>query len=429
MTRNAIEVRGVSKRYALGEATSGGGTLRDAITSGVSRLARGPGRSRRVRDEVWSLRDVDLDVAEGEAVGLLGRNGAGKSTLLKVLTRITDPTSGTVRTRGRVGALLEVGTGFHPELTGRENVYLNGAVLGMARSEIDRQYDAIVDFSGVERFLDTPVKRYSSGMYLRLAFAVAAHLQADIMVVDEVLAVGDAEFQRKCLGKMADIERAGRTVVFVSHNLDAISRLCPRAVWLEQGRVAMSGTTSEVLDAYLASGQPAVARSTFPAAAPDDPVWLRSVTLLDSTGERATEVLDRSRPFTVEVEFELRERTPGLDLSLVLTSARGLRMLDEAWSDTRTPTTGEPGRYVAQISVPAVLPTGDYAVGVWIGSAHGGLVWQDDALVFRLEGSTGGRTERALHLTLPWEVRQTGYGGSAQHDSRHDSRHDSPSGP
>jgi ABC-2 type transport system ATP-binding protein/lipopolysaccharide transport system ATP-binding protein len=228
-----------------------------------------------VRDEVWSLRDVDLDVAEGEAVGLLGRNGAGKSTMLKVLTRITDPTSGTVRTRGRVGALLEVGTGFHPELTGRENVYLNGAVLGMARSEIDRQYDAIVDFSGVERFLDTPVKRYSSGMYLRLAFAVAAHLQADIMVVDEVLAVGDAEFQRKCLGKMADIERAGRTVVFVSHNLDAIQRLCPRSVWLEQGRVALSGPTPEVLDAYLSSGQAAVARSTFPDGAPEDGVWLR----------------------------------------------------------------------------------------------------------------------------------------------------------
>jgi ABC-2 type transport system ATP-binding protein/lipopolysaccharide transport system ATP-binding protein len=315
-----------------------------------------------------------------------------------------------------VGALLEVGTGFHPELTGRENVYLNGAVLGMTRAEIDRQYDEIVDFSGVERFLDTPVKRYSSGMYLRLAFAVAAHLQADIMVVDEVLAVGDAEFQRKCLGKMADIERAGRTVVFVSHNLDAISRLCPRSVWLEQGRVALSGPTQQVLDAYLASGQPAVARRTFAEGEADQPVWLRAVTLLDSTGEPAPEVLDRTRPFSVEVELEVRQRLPGLDLSLVLTSARGLRLLDEAWSDTRTPTTAGPGHYTARITVPAVLPTGDYSVGVWIGFAHGGVVWQDEALVFRLEGSTGGRTERALHLTLPWEVRQTGYGGTAQQD-------------
>ena len=408
MIRNAIEVRGVSKRYVLGESAAAQTSLRDAVLAGIGRVARRAQQERPVRDEVWSLRDVDFTVAEGEAVGLLGRNGAGKSTMLKVLTRITDPTSGTVRTRGRVGALLEVGTGFHPELTGRENVYLNGAVLGMARVEIDRQYDAIVDFSGVERFLDTPVKRYSSGMYLRLAFAVAAHLQADIMVVDEVLAVGDAEFQRKCLGKMADIERDGRTVLFVSHNLDAIQRLCPRAIWLDQGRVAMTGPTAEVMDAYSASGLDPAARATFPDVDPGAPVWLSSVALVDRTGRQASAVLDRDRPFTVEVEFEVRERLPGLDLSLVLTSSRGLRLLDEAWSDTHRGGPAEPGRYVASITVPPVLATGDYAAAIWIGSAYEGLVWQDEALVFRLEGSTGGRTERALHLSLPWRVRQTG---------------------
>lgn len=408
MIRNVIEVRGVSKRYLLGESTSGQGSLRDTVLGGVSRLARGSRRQRPVRDEVWSLRDVDFSVAEGEAVGLLGRNGAGKSTMLKVLTRITDPTTGTVRTRGRVGALLEVGTGFHPELTGRENVYLNGAVLGMARSEIDRQYDAIVDFAGVERFLDTPVKRYSSGMYLRLAFAVAAHLQADIMVVDEVLAVGDAEFQRKCLGKMADIERDGRTVIFVSHNLDAIQRLCPRSIWLEQGRVAMTGPTAEVMDAYSATGLDPSATAAFPDTDPEAPVWLSSVALLDQAGRQTSAVLDRAQPFTVEVEFEVRARLPGLDLSLVLSNSRSLRMLDEAWSDTHRGGSTEPGRYVAAITVPPVLATGDYSAGIWIGSAYEGLAWQEEALVFRLEGSTGGRTERALHLSLPWRVRQIG---------------------
>ena len=401
---------GVSKRYLLGEAAAAQGSLRDAVTAGVRRVARGERRTRTSREEVWSLRDVSFEVAEGEAVGLLGRNGAGKSTLLKVLTRITDPTSGTVRTRGRVGALLEVGTGFHPELTGRENVYLNGAVLGLARGEIDRQYDAIVEFSGVERFLDTPVKRYSSGMYLRLAFAVAAHLQADIMVVDEVLAVGDAEFQRKCLRKMADIERAGRTVIFVSHNLDAIQRLCPRSIWLDQGRVVMTGPTSDVMDAYSATGMDPAATVAFPDTDPEAPVWLVSATLLDHTGQQAPALLDRGRPFTVRIEYEVRTRVPGLDLSLVLTSARGLRLLDEAWSDTSEGGVCEPGRYVAEITVPPVLATGDYSAAVWIGSAYEGLVWRDEALVFRLEGSTGGRTERALQLALPWRVQQTGFG-------------------
>jgi lipopolysaccharide transport system ATP-binding protein len=235
----AIRVEGLSKRYRLGEERS--------LTRWL--------RRRSSDDELWALRDVSFDVARGEAIGIVGRNGAGKSTLLKILSRITPPTSGSASLCGRIGSLLEVGTGFHPELTGRENVFLNGAILGMRRAEIAARFDEIVDFSGVERFIDTPVKRYSSGMRVRLAFAVAAHLEPEILIVDEVLAVGDAEFQSRCLGKMSDVAGGGRTVLFVSHNLAALKALCGRALWLESGSVAAEGLVAPVVDAYLAKGR------------------------------------------------------------------------------------------------------------------------------------------------------------------------------
>lgn len=214
---------------------------------------RGPTDSPNGTEEFWALRDVSFEIKRGEAVGIIGRNGAGKSTLLKILSRITEPTTGRVTLRGRVASLLEVGTGFHPELTGRENIYLNGAILGMTRAEITRKFDEIVDFAGVEKFLDTPVKRYSSGMYVRLAFAVAAHLEPEILVVDEVLAVGDAEFQKKCLGKMEDVASHGRTVLFVSHNMGAIEALCARGILLEQGLLSLSSNVRETIAAYLRS--------------------------------------------------------------------------------------------------------------------------------------------------------------------------------
>lgn len=399
MTGNAIEVRAVSKRYLLGDDYGVGGSLREAISAALSR--RGRADAHRQREEIWSLRNVDLTVAEGESLGVVGRNGAGKSTLLKILTRITEPTCGVARTRGRVGALLEVGTGFHAELTGRENVFLNGAVLGMTRRQIRQQYDAIVDFSGIEKFLDTPVKRYSSGMYLRLAFAVAAHLQADIMLVDEILAVGDADFQRKCLGKMAEVERSGRTVLFVSHNLDALLRLCPRSIWLERGRVVAQGPTQDIVDAYLGSGVPRVAVSRYDD--PADPVALRAVTVLDATGH-ATALIRRDEPFDIDVEFEVSRPVPGLDLSVIVSNLRGLRILDEAWSDTAPPDRGQPGRYRARLRVPPLLATGEYTVGVWLGSAYESLLWQDDTLQFRLEGSMRGRSERVLQLPPRWQV-------------------------
>jgi lipopolysaccharide transport system ATP-binding protein len=250
MATVAIESTALSKSYRLGTGRRGYTTLRESLTDAASRrFRRDP--DKRGLDTLWALRDVSLSIAEGEIVGLIGHNGAGKSTLLKILSRITDPTTGWVDVTGRVGSLLEVGTGFHPELTGRENIYLNGAILGMRRAEIDRQFDAIVDFAELDRFLDTPVKRYSSGMSVRLAFAVAAHLEPEILLVDEVLAVGDAAFQRKSLGKMGEVAGQGRTVVFVSHNLGIIQALCQRAVLLEHGAVVVDAPVAETVASYL----------------------------------------------------------------------------------------------------------------------------------------------------------------------------------
>jgi lipopolysaccharide transport system ATP-binding protein len=262
-TSVAVRIDGLSKRYRIGAAAARHRTVRDALTH----LATAPYRNlTRLRglsafggadgadgdtDVVWALRDVSFQVQQGRVLGIIGRNGAGKSTLLKILSRITDPTGGRAEVFGRVGSLLEVGTGFHPDLTGRENVYLNGSILGMGRRYIDRRFDEIVDFAGVERFIDTPVKRYSSGMYLRLAFAVAAHLEPEVLVVDEVLAVGDAEFQRKCLGKIGEVARAGRTVLFVSHNMAAVSALCSEVALLEGGRLARHGPVHDVVEEYF----------------------------------------------------------------------------------------------------------------------------------------------------------------------------------
>jgi lipopolysaccharide transport system ATP-binding protein len=256
MANPIVSIENLSKRYTIGHQTDPSDGLRHI----VERVLRAPGRllrGQRVRsrtlEDFWALRDVSFDIGQGEVVGIIGRNGAGKSTLLKILSRITEPTEGRVRLRGRVSSLLEVGTGFHPELTGRENVFLNGAILGMGRQEIRRKFDEIVAFADIEKFLDTPVKRYSSGMYVRLAFAVAAHLEPEILIIDEVLAVGDATFQKKCLGKMGEVAKGGRTVLFVSHNMATISALCSRAVMLRDGRLVANGPVEEVVQGYLAA--------------------------------------------------------------------------------------------------------------------------------------------------------------------------------
>jgi lipopolysaccharide transport system ATP-binding protein len=251
MTERAIEVVDLSKRYRIGELKRRYDTLRDRVAGGFKALLVHEPRADGDADTIWALKDVSFSVAQGEVLGIIGRNGAGKTTLLKILSRITTPTTGSAWVRGRVGSLLAVGTGFHPELTGRENVYLNGAVLGMTRAEINRKFDEIVDFSGVERFIDTPIKRYSSGMNMRLAFSVAAHLEPEILMVDEVLAVGDAAFNRKCVSKMKDVTAQGRTVLFVAHYMPAIESLCDNVIWMDEGTIVQRGPTKQVVAQYI----------------------------------------------------------------------------------------------------------------------------------------------------------------------------------
>jgi lipopolysaccharide transport system ATP-binding protein len=262
MSNTVISIENVSKSYQLGVISTGTfyGDLKRwwAKQRGLPDPYQKIGEvdhGNRQGETLWALKDINLKIQQGEVLGIIGRNGAGKSTLLKILSRVTAPTSGEIKVKGRIASLLEVGTGFHPELTGRENIYMNGAILGMTRREINRKFDEIVDFSGVEKFIDTPVKRYSSGMYVRLAFAVAAHLEPEILIVDEVLAVGDAAFQKKCLGKMDDVAQEGRTVLFVSHNMSAIAKLCPRVIWLSAGAITMDGDSELLVDRYLNAGQ------------------------------------------------------------------------------------------------------------------------------------------------------------------------------
>lgn len=304
----AIHTQGLSKRYRIGEMHGAYGTLRDSLTAAVRRF--GQRHHGSTHEEIWALRDVSLEVQEGEVLGVIGRNGAGKSTLLKILTRITTPTSGRAEIRGRVGSLLEVGTGFHPELTGRENVFLNGSVLGMKQREIQDKFDEIVEFAGVERFIDTPVKRYSSGMSVRLAFAVAAHLEPEILLVDEVLAVGDAEFQRRCLGRMEDLSQSGRTVLFVSHQMQAVAQLCDRAVWLEKGEVALDGPSSTVVADYLQSGLAGGSSREWPdveTAPGDSLVRLRTVRVVQDAAEAPA--VDVRRTVGIEIGFTVLHRS------------------------------------------------------------------------------------------------------------------------
>jgi len=400
---NAIEIEHLSKRYRLGDTVTTG-TARDAVTAAVGRwFARAP--KEKESTDVWALRDVSVDIPEGATLGIVGRNGAGKSTLLKVLSRITEPTEGVSRTRGTVGSLLEVGTGFHPELSGRENVFLNAAILGMPRAVVARRLDDIVDFSGIGRFLDTPVKRYSSGMYLRLAFAVAAHVDADVLLVDEVLAVGDAEFQRRCLGAMEDIGRSGRTVVFISHNLDAVTRLCSTTMWLDAGRVRAVGRTADVVDAYLVEATPDAGSRMFV----DDPERLVSLNSIDLHSARRQSVgrIRREDPYVVEVRVRVRDRVPGLDLAVSVETLTGVRLLDEALSDTMTgswTSLAEPGQHRVSLTLPALLMPGEYLVNVWLGTTYETYVWEHSAARLRLEGSHQARPDRLIAAQGTWVI-------------------------
>ncbi|MGH9901699.1 MAG: ABC transporter ATP-binding protein, partial [Pyrinomonadaceae bacterium] len=289
-----IKVENLGKQYRIGAARAHYATLRDSLMGAVrAPLQRWQRGGRRAADTFWAVKDINFEINQGEVVGIIGRNGAGKSTLLKILSRIVEPTTGGVDLYGRVGSLLEVGTGFHPELTGRENIFLNGAILGMRKAEIERKFDEIVAFAEVEKFIDTPVKYYSSGMYVRLAFAVAAHLEPEILIVDEVLAVGDAAFQKKCLGKMSDVAKRGRTVLFVSHNMVAVRALCGRALRLHEGCLAEDGPAAQVVSRYLGSGRISQAEVVWadPKRAPGNEVFrIRSVRLRDVNGAITGEV-------------------------------------------------------------------------------------------------------------------------------------------
>jgi lipopolysaccharide transport system ATP-binding protein len=326
---------------------------------------------------MWALRDIDFEVNPGDIVGIVGRNGAGKSTLLKILTRIVAPTEGQITIRGRVGSLLEVGTGFHPELTGRENIYLNGAILGMTRREIDRKFDEIVAFSEVDRFLDTPVKWYSSGMYMKLAFAVASHLETEVLLVDEVLAVGDVAFQKKCIGKMGEVSRQGRTILFVSHNMTAVKSLCNRAVLLEGGRVTADGHVDKVVDRYLTGGLDTPRTGVIPEAAPrhsDCPgtAYFRSVRLTDRAGQAVSQVYF-GQPLRVEIICDVLAEIPDGHFELTISTQDGLQVTS---STTLVGPQGSrriaPGRHrcTAEINSLILLPR-PYTIGVGVHYRNG----------------------------------------------------------
>jgi lipopolysaccharide transport system ATP-binding protein len=422
-----VRIENVGKRYRLGALHPGYLTFRELIGGAVTAPFR---RLRRADDDgqtFWALRDVNLRVSRGELVGIIGRNGAGKSTLLKILSRITRPTTGEVEIRGRVGSLLEVGTGFHPDLTGRENVYLSGAILGMRRAEIARKFDEIVAFSELEKFVDTSVKFYSSGMYVRLAFSVAAHLEPEILIMDEVLAVGDAAFQQKCLDKMREVRRQGRTVFFVSHNMPAVTRLCRRVVLLEAGRVAADGEPHEVVNRYLSAGWQTGALREWEddGEAPGDAVArLRRVRVRDGAGETAAAV-DIRRPVVIEITYDVLEAGRVLAPVVELANEEGTvvfstRDTGEEWRRRERPR----GRYTSAVTIPGnLLAEGSLVAHVSLLSQSPATVLHahaTNAVAFQVvdpeagdaaRGDYAGPLPGVVRPLLEWATRVDGGGG------------------
>jgi ABC-type polysaccharide/polyol phosphate transport system ATPase subunit len=398
--RNSIEVAGLGKRYTVGGRA--GAML---LTEVIANRMRGRGAAKG--GDFWALQDVSFSVGDGELVGIIGRNGAGKTTLLRILARITAPTAGVARVRGRLSALLDVGTGFHDELTGRENVFLSGAILGMSRNDVRARFDQIAAFSGVERFLDTPLKRHSAGMRLRLAFAVAAHLEPDVLVIDEALAVGDAEFQRRCIGRMEDLQRSGRTVVFVSHELGAIGRLCDRTLWLDQGRVAFDGPTHETLRRYFdAVGRIDAGRVELEID-PHLPLALTSVWITDEDGAPITEPT-RHGGVVLRLRVQVRERIPGLDVGFYIANSTGLRVLEDTLrvADPASGLGSSPGEAEVAVTLPGVLRADDYLVGIYIYAGHDYYV-VEEPLRFRVcpaQGESDDGIRPAVRPRLSWSV-------------------------
>jgi lipopolysaccharide transport system ATP-binding protein len=418
MSNAAIRINHLGKEFRIGNEQRAYRTLRESINDiALAPIRRAAGLLRRNAKEsaqqnrtIWALKDVDFEVKPGERVGIIGRNGAGKSTLLKILSRITGPTRGYVDICGRVSAMLEVGTGFHPELTGRENVYLNGAILGMKRTEIAQKFDEIVAFSEIEKFIDTPVKHYSSGMYLRLAFAVAAHLEPEILIVDEVLAVGDSSFQKKCLGKMEDVGQHGRTILFVSHNMSALTRLCQRAVLLQDGVVMMDGPAPQVVAKYLSSGIAAAGEWNDCTKAPgNEIVRMRAVRVLSHEG-RVSEVTDIRQPMRIQIEFDVFKQGHVLVPFFILYNEEGVCLFltcdrDPAWLRRERPL----GRHVSTVTIPGnYLAEGNIDIRAGVLTEDPRIMHCDvfHVAAFQVVDTMDGNSARGdLAVTLPGVVR------------------------
>ncbi len=382
-----IEAENISKKYIIDHIKSNAkaNTLREVVTDKLKNIFNKKTEEQISHEEFWALKNVSFKIEQGDRVGIIGSNGAGKSTMLKILSRITEPTEGKIKIKGRVASLLEVGTGFHPELSGRENIYLNGSILGMKREEIKKHFDAIVDFAGVEKFLDTPVKRYSSGMYVRLGFAISAHLEPEILIVDEVLAVGDAEFQRKCLGKMKDASSSGRTILFVSHNLTAVQGLCNKSMYMQKGKLLEMGETNQVLATYLSHVQKTALESWWekPESAPgNDKVRLKKVKLEPQFLENQ-KFIDVRTAFRIHIEFWNFLENTNLNISLHLNSLTG-----ECIFNIGTPSLSfEKGVVYANCEIPAdFMNDGSYAISLMIVKDKSTVMYNfEEVLIFEIE--------------------------------------------
>jgi len=409
-----IKVESISKKYRLGKReryTS----LRDVIAASARAAFRSrPNGNQAVNGTIWALTDVSFEVEAGEVVGIIGRNGAGKSTLLKILSRITKPTKGRVTLNGRVGSLLEVGTGFHSELTGRENIFLNGAILGMSKREIEEKFDEIVAFAETEQFLDTPLKHYSSGMAVRLAFAVAAHLEPEILIIDEVLAVGDVSFQKKCLGKMNEVARAGRTVLFVSHDINAVNALCERTILLHDGSIAMNGPTALVTRHYLDRANKFYSPITWVSVdkANQGEIQLHNVTV--EQGGDVTTLINCREPFTIVLEYEIERIVRGSRFFLIVRNEKGELIFTTSDYDVLSAEAEnrQIGRFMSRVTVPGgILKTGSYYGTVGVDVANVRVVFKaEDALhfdVYEPEDDTQATRHMRVGVIaplLPWEI-------------------------
>ena len=420
----AVRAVNLSKQYRIGAKQVRYKTLRDVLIDAMytpfqrlrpASFQRSGVQGANGDDTIWALKDVSFEVKRGEVVGIIGRNGAGKSTLLKILTRITEPTEGYAEIRGRVGSLLEVGTGFHLELTGRENIYLNGAILGMKKAEIDRKFDEIVAFAEISKFLDTPVKHYSSGMHVRLAFAVAAHLEPEVLLVDEVLAVGDVAFQKKCLGKMGNVAQEGRTVLFVSHNMAAVNRLCEEAIWIDRGRIVSIGPSDTVVSSYLKQSSEKKQRRTFPPS-PEKPMCLRLIEVLDQNG-KLTDEIEFSRPIRIALEYDINRPVSGAHVICFFYNLEGVNVLGTGDADLHSERFGQRGigRYRAFFEIPPrLLGEGTYTVTVSLSVPFVAVYDRPEhVLTFGLVDKTSHRRESyhirrpgVLGIEIPWHVER-----------------------